>query len=88
MAKNGIQELRKRIDKIDEGILEALSERIQICKTIGDIKKSQGLTIRDSYRENEVFKRIKEKSAKFMLDPNQIEALYREIVNICSAVQE
>jgi len=83
-----IKQLRKRIDEIDDQILQALSERIRICKAIGDMKKKQGLAIKDPDRENQVFKRIKEKSAQFTLDPVQIEAVYREIVNICSAVQE
>jgi chorismate mutase len=46
------------------------------------------LAIRDLARENEVYKRIKEKSAQFGLDLGQVEAVYREIVNMCSAVQE
>jgi chorismate mutase len=83
-----IQHLRRRIDEVDDQILQALIERIKICKAIGLAKKKQGLAIKDASRENEVFKRIKEKSAQFALDPVQIEAVYREIVNICSAVQE
>ena len=83
-----IQQLRKRINEVDDQILQALSERVKICKAIGDVKKKQGVAIRDSYRENEVYKRVKEKSAQFALDPVQIKAVYREIVNMCSAVQE
>jgi chorismate mutase len=83
-----IQQLRKRIDEIDDQILQALCERAKICKAIGDAKKKQGMPVRDTSRENEVFKRVKEKSAQFALDPVQIEAVYREIVNMCSAVQE
>ena len=85
---NDIQQLRRRIDEVDDQILAALIERIKICKAIGDVKKKQGLAIKDPDRENQVFKRIKEKSAQFALDPVQIEAVYREIVNMCSAVQE
>ncbi len=83
-----IQQFRKRIDDIDDQILAALCERVKICKTIGAAKRKQGLTVRDSSRENEVYKRIKEKSAEFNLDAGQVEAVYREIVNMCSAVQE
>lgn len=83
-----IEQLRKRIDEVDVQILQALSERVKICKAIGLAKKKRGVAIRDSYRENEVFKRVKEKSAQFGLDTVQVEAVYREIVNMCSAVQE
>ena len=83
-----IQTLRKRVDEVDDQIIKALSERVKICKAIGETKKRQGLPVRDQNRENELYFRIKEKAAKFQLDSAQIEALYREIVNMCSAVQE
>ena len=83
-----IPKLRKKVDEIDDQILKALCERVKICKAIGDAKKKQGMPVRDTSRENEVYKRIKEKAAQFQLDPVQVEAVYREIVNMCSAVQE
>jgi chorismate mutase len=83
-----IQRLRRKIDDIDDQILAALCKRVKTCKAIGDAKRKQGLTVRDSSRENEVYKRIKEKAAEIDLDAGQIEAVYREIVNMCSAVQE
>jgi len=83
-----IPKLRKKVDAVDDQILRAISERVSVCKAIGDAKKKQGMPIKDTSRENQVYKRIKEKSAQFQLDPVQIERVYREIVNMCSAVQE
>ncbi len=83
-----IEQLRKRIDEVDEQILQALSERVKICQAIGSAKKKQGVAVRDSSRENQVYQRVKEKSILLHLDPAQVEAVYREIVNMCSAVQE
>ena len=83
-----IQKFRKQIDQIDDQILNALGERVKICRAIGAAKKKQGLAVKDTSRENEVFRRLKEKSVKFGLDSGQVEAVYREIVNMCSAVQE
>jgi len=83
-----IPKLRKKVDEIDDQILRALCERVKVCKAIGDAKKKQGMPIRDSSRENEVYRRIKEKSAQYQLDPAKIERVYHEIVNMCSAVQE
>ena len=80
--------LRKKVDKIDDLILNSLSERAAICKTIGELKKTKHLPIRDSSRENEVYTRVKAKATEFELDPEQVEAIFREIVNMCSAVQE
>jgi chorismate mutase len=83
-----IEQFRKQIDDIDEQILKALSERVRVCKAIGDAKRKQGLAVRDSFRENEIYKRIKAKSVEFGLNSREVEAVYREIVNMCSAVQE
>ena len=83
-----LQTLREKVDAIDDQILRDLRERVKICRAIGDLKKKQGLTVRDVTRESEVYKRAKEKAELYKLDPVKIERLYREIVNICSAVQE
>jgi chorismate mutase len=83
-----ISKQRKKIDEIDDQILLALCKRVKICKAIGDAKKKQNMPIRDLSRESEIFKRIKEKSAQIGLNADQVKAVYREIVNMCSAVQE
>jgi chorismate mutase len=83
-----IAALRAKIDEIDDQILFALSERVKVCKAIGLAKKKQKMPIRDESRENEIYLRVKEKSKKLGLNETQIELLYREIVNICSAVQK
>jgi monofunctional chorismate mutase len=83
-----IQQLRKQVDEVDDKILKALCERAQICKAIGAAKKKQGLTVRDTSRESEVYRRVKAEAAKFGLDARQVEAVFHEIVNMCSAVQE
>ena len=85
---NEIKQLREKVDQIDEQILNALSERAKICSAIGLVKKKNGMKIRDTSRENEVYLRVKEKAVEFRLDPIKVEAVYREIVNMCSAVQE
>ena len=83
-----ILKLRQRIDEIDDQILMALCVRVKVCEEIGLAKKKQGKPVRDIARENEVYKRIRAKGIEFSLNASQVEAVYREIVNMCSAVQE
>ncbi len=83
-----IVQLRKEVDAIDEQILGALGERAKICREIGCLKKKERLQVRDSTRENQVYKHVKARAVEFGLDSQQLEAVYREIVNMCSAVQE
>ncbi|MCW3994568.1 MAG: chorismate mutase [Candidatus Bathyarchaeota archaeon] len=83
-----LTELRRKIDQLDDQVLLALSERVKVCRAIGEVKKKQGMPIRDALREKEVYNRIKQRAVEFGLDAGQVEALYHEIVNMCSAVQE
>jgi len=83
-----IKQLRKRIDEVDEQILQSLSKRTEICSSIGLVKKKHGIPIQDFPRENDVYERMRERAAELGLDPSYVEAIYRQIVNMCSAVQE
>ncbi len=83
-----LNELRKRIDLVDEKILSLIAERVMVCHKIGEVKKSQSLPIQDKLREQQVYKRIWDSAMKLELNPLQVDAVYREIVNMCSSVQE
>jgi chorismate mutase len=83
-----IKQLRKRIDEVDEQILQSLSKRTEISKSIGLVKKKHGIPIQDLPRESDVYAHVRKKAADLGLDPAQVEAIYRQIVNMCSAVQE
>ena len=82
-----IKQLRKRIDEVDEQILQSLCERAAICRSIGLVKEKHGIPIQDYPRENGVYAHIRKKAAELGLDPYHVEAIYRQIVNMCSAVQ-
>ena len=83
-----IQKLRKRIDETDEQILRFLGERAEICRSIGLLKLGQRLPISDPHREYEVYTKIRGKAGDFGLDADQVEAIYHQIVKMCSLVQE
>ena len=83
-----LEQFRKQVDEVDELILKALNKRAEICVSIGGVKKKKGMPVKDVSRENEVYRRVKQKAVEFHLDPMQVEAVFREIVNMCSAVQE
>jgi chorismate mutase len=82
-----IKQLRKRIDEVDEQILRALNKRTEICKSIGLAKEKHGFPIQDFPRENDVYGHMRERAAELGLDPSHVEAIYRQIVIMCSAVQ-
>lgn len=82
-----IKQLRKRIDEIDDQILQFLSKRVEISRSIGLIKEKNGLPIEDVPRENDVYAHIQRRATKLNLDPSQVEAIYHQIVYMCSNVQ-
>jgi chorismate mutase len=83
-----LAELREKVDATDDQILRTIAQRVKICRAIGELKKQQNKPVQDLNREVQVFKRARERAELFKLDPDKIERLYREIVNMCSAVQE
>jgi chorismate mutase len=83
-----IKQLRKRIDEVDEQILQSLIKRTEICRSIGLVKEKHGIPIQDFPRENDVYAHIRERAVELGLEPSHVEAIYRQIVNMCSAVQD
>ena len=82
-----IRQLRRSIDEVDEQILRSLSKRVEICRSIGLVKEKHELPIQDFPRENDVYAHIKKRASELGLDPSHVEAIYSEIVNMCSVVQ-
>jgi monofunctional chorismate mutase len=82
-----INQLRDKIDDVDNQILVLLKQRVEICRTIGSLKKKLSLEIQDSSRENCVYRQVKTQAEELGLDSEKIDSLYHQIVNMCSAVQ-
>ena len=65
-----IKSLRKDIDEIDERILHFLKNRVEICKTVGAIKRENGIPIRDQQREEEQYRNLMKRASELGLDPH------------------
>jgi len=68
-----IEELRQKIDSIEDSLISILNERAKCVLEIGKIKKSQNLPVADSKRVEIILKRVAEKnpgpmSNEFMVD--------------------
>ena len=80
--------LRKKVDEIDEEILYFLKERVELCKSIGAIKREHGIPIRDYQREDEVYTNILRKASELELNPQEVKAIYQEIIVMSTHAQE
>lgn len=75
-----IKRLRDMIDQIDEGIINGLAQRIQLCEKIGEIKSEQGLTVYAPQREREVLEKRLEWGLKHNLRQKFIRVLFKLII--------
>ncbi len=82
-----IKKERVEIDRIDDQILNLLQQRANVCESIGAIKRLNHIPVFDASREKKVRKRIRAGSVERDLDPEQVDAIYREIIVLCRQVQ-
>ena len=53
-----VQELRDRVNEVDQELIRALNERAQIVQEIATIKGEAGVQIFDPKREEEILQRV------------------------------
>ncbi|MBN1800585.1 MAG: prephenate dehydratase [Candidatus Lokiarchaeota archaeon] len=83
---NEIEKKRTDIDKIDEELMELLNQRAKIARDIGALKKNRDLEVYQPEREQQVIDHLKSKTT--ILHPENIEAIWKEIIGACKAVQD
>jgi chorismate mutase len=79
--------IRRKIDVIDEKIVLLLKERMDLCKDIGNVKRELGISVKDRRREDEVYLHIMAKALESGLDPQKVEAIFKEIIALSVFVQ-
>jgi chorismate mutase len=70
---------RQRIDFADQGILRLLSKRMRLTRTVGEIKKKNGLPSLDDQRWNELIENRVELANKLGLDADFVRTIYEII---------
>ena len=50
----GIQQLRKQIDELDNQLMDLLAKRMRVCREIGQYKKEHNMTVLQTSRYNEI----------------------------------
>jgi chorismate mutase/prephenate dehydratase len=80
MSMDKIQELRKKIDTIDDKLLDLLNERARIVIEIGNIKKSGKIEFHSPSREREIIERLTARN-NGPLPQDTLKAVFREIMS-------
>ena len=86
-ANNKIDEVRKKIDQIDEKIIKLILNRISFSKEIGKIKNNSSINIFDKNRENYIVKRLFAK-INGQLKKSDIEIIFSSIFNVSKKIQK
>ena len=87
MTSDRIAELRDEINGLNVQIVELLARRVEVAKRIGEAKMERNLPIVDRTREGEVYERVRELAIEMDLDPEGVEKVFREIVDLCTRAQ-
>jgi len=80
MSMDKIQELRKKIDGIDDKLLDLLNERARIVIEIGNIKKTGKIDFHSPSREREIIERLTVRNHG-PLPQDTLKAVFREIMS-------
>jgi chorismate mutase len=81
-----IADWRKKIDGLDEQIVELISKRAEAAKAIGELKQKSTLPVYEPARETEVFEHVKRVNPGPLTD-EQIVDIYIRIIDVMRMLQ-
>jgi len=79
MNKNKLKIARNKIDQLDQKIFNLIKKRTQIVKYMLGLKKSRREIV-DHRRNNEIFRKIKNKSIKNGIDPKITRRIWKAMI--------
>ena len=79
MNKNELKLARNKVDQLDQKIFNLIKKRTQIVKYMLNLKKFRKEIV-DHKRNNEIFKKIKNKSIKNGIDPKITQRIWKAII--------
>ena len=82
----GLEDKRKKIDKIDENIVHLLDQRAKVVREIGNEKQKAGVPIYNPAREKQIFDKLK--SYKATVPKKGLESIFREIISTFRSMEK
>ncbi|MBO5566345.1 MAG: prephenate dehydratase [Succinivibrio sp.] len=79
---------REEIDRIDNKIIELLSERIDVAKDIAEYKLQNNQKVSDSLREQQKISALMEKASAKTLPCSMVSAVFKEIIKHTVAFEQ
>ena len=79
VTTEGIHELRKQIDEIDNQLMELLAKRMRVCREIGQYKKEHNMTVLQTVRYNEIQNKRGAQGTLCGMDPDFVRKVFEEV---------
>ena len=86
--KDDLENLRKKLDRIDRRLLSALADRFDLIGAITRLKADAPGALRDVHREEEILTRVVHKAHEAGLDGELVTRVFREILDHSVRVQQ
>jgi chorismate mutase len=80
--------LREEIDRLNREIVRLLTRRVDVALRIGEVKTRHGRPVVDRSREALVYERVRGLADGVGLDRDGVERVFREIIALCTRVQQ
>ena len=82
-----LEEMRKKIDAVDDQIVRLIAERTRQSQSIGHEKHKSSQPVEDAAREEKVLAHIAAVAREENLDEKEIQRIYRQIIKSSKSVQ-
>ena len=75
----GINQLRKQIDELDNDLMQLLAKRMRVCREIGQYKKEHNMTVLQAQRYNEILDKRGAQGALCGMDSDFVKTIFEAI---------
>jgi len=79
VTTEGITQLRKQIDELDNQLMDLLAKRMRVCREIGQYKKEHNMTVLQTNRYNEILDKRGAQGALCGMGADFVRKVYEEI---------
>lgn len=81
-----IADWRKKIDELDQRLVELLNERARAAKEIGSLKRNTQMPIYEPEREREIFENVRQRNSGPLPDRELVQ-IFERIIDVMRKIQ-
>jgi len=86
-----VNDVRRRIDAIDDELLELLNRRAKLVREVGKKKRDGARAMHDPEREQQIYERLEKKLTKSkgaVFPVASVRSVFREVISACLSLEE